>query len=114
MLGQDSLHSYPYTQPDHRMCKDWLLSGGELREQSILSPHLMFLHWKLPMEEIVKSTWKIPNLSSLKGYSSDLGLGKRTQVHRPLHKSEVNARAFLGSNCASSTSKTREPLTSQD
>lgn len=69
LLGQDSLYSYTYTQPDHSMCKDWLLSGGELREGSILSPHLMFLHWKLPIEENVKSTWKILNLSGLKDYS---------------------------------------------
>lgn len=36
-LRQDSLHSHTYTEPDHSTSKDWLLSGGELREGSILS-----------------------------------------------------------------------------
>lgn len=85
-LRQDSLHSHTYTEPDHSTSKDWLLSGGELREGSILSLPF-FLHCKLPMKQIVKSTWKVSNLSSLRDNLHDLRLLTQEKGHRCTHLS---------------------------
>lgn len=100
--GQPPFTDLHWARPQH--FKGWLLSGGELREGSIHSLPISFLHWKLPIEQIVKSTWKVSNLSSLRDYFYDLGLLTKGTGHRCTHHCTrgIIARAFLGFHCASS------------